>query len=178
MPLNQTTVDAVRAHLDAHIAPHLSGDVSNYAKDRKRCWLEVEAPLGPTRPWLPGVHSEKLWPWLTKVWATRYAGTPDLGLAIHGPSDISWHRDAAYAKPDAMIINLGPCNFLWERQEEQHGDDRADYSTSKSSAVGRFWPSTASTGTQSRLHTQNAGRLSSGNRSNSRATKPQPILVP
>ena len=127
MPLNQTTVGAVRAHLDAHIAPHLSGDVSNYAKNRQRCWLEVEAPLGTTRPWQQGVHSEKLWPWLTKVWESRYDGAPDLGLAIHGPSNISWHRDAAYAKPDAMIINLGPCNFLWERRRNSTGTP-TDYS--------------------------------------------------
>ena len=80
--------DGVRVvvdHLERHVAPHLAPDVSNYAKGRQRAWLEIEAPLGPTQPWCPGLASHRLWPWLVAVWRRIDPGTdPAVGLAIRG----------------------------------------------------------------------------------------------
>ena len=108
--ISDATRDAVVAHLDRHVRPHLSQDVSAYAPGRTRAWLEIEAPLGPYQPWKTGLHSEKLWPWLVKAWQKAYPTTvPHLGLSIYGDVGITWHRDATYACPPAMIVNLGPC---------------------------------------------------------------------
>ena len=110
--LGEATVRDVVAHLERHVAPHLAPDVSNYAKGRERAWLEIEAPLGPTQPWRAGLASERLWPWLTRVWRRFHPDTqPAVGLAIRGDVGIAWHRDAAYARSDALIVNLGPAVF-------------------------------------------------------------------
>ena len=110
--LADATARAVAGHLDRHVAPHLTPDVSNYARGRQRAWLEIEAPLGPTQPWRPGLASDRLWPWLVRVWRRFHpASEPALGLAIRGDVGIAWHRDAAYAKSDALIVNLGPATF-------------------------------------------------------------------
>ena len=117
--LAEATARAVAAHLDRHVAPHLAPDVSSYARGRQRAWLEIEAPLGPTQPWRPGIASERLWPWLVKVWQRLHpASEPALGLAIHGPTGIAWHRDAAYARRDALIVNLGPATFEIDAERE------------------------------------------------------------
>lgn len=106
------TVDALVDHLETHVAPHLAPDVSSYAPGRTRAWLQIEAPLGPTQPWLPGLASARLWPWLVQVWQRRWpASEPDLGLAIRGDHGIAWHRDASYACPGAVIVNFGTCRF-------------------------------------------------------------------
>ena len=110
--LSPPTVAAVVDHLDRHVAPHLAADVSSYAPGRLRAWLETEAPLGPTQPWRPGLASARLWPWLTRVWRRVDPDTdPQLGLAVHGDAGIAWHRDAAYARSEAVLVNLGPCTF-------------------------------------------------------------------
>ena len=110
--LGDATARAVVDHLDRHVAPHLAPDVSNYAGGRRRAWLGIEAPLGPAQPWRPGLASERLWPWLTRVWRRFHPATaPQVGLAIHGDVGIAWHRDAAYAQNDALIVNRGPATF-------------------------------------------------------------------
>ena len=106
------TVRAVAEHLDRHVAPHLAPDISNYSRGRRRAWLEVEAPLGPTQPWRPGLASHRLWPWLVAAWRRIDPDTePQIGLAIHGDTGIAWHRDASYAHTRAVLVNLGPCTF-------------------------------------------------------------------
>lgn len=107
---------ALVEHLDAHVKPHLAPDVSNYAPGRQRAWLEIEAPLGPTRPWRPGLQSARLWPALCAIWHRAYPNTdPDLGLVIHGSTGIEWHRDASYAQAACLLINLGSCVFEIDR---------------------------------------------------------------
>ena len=110
--IDPDTVRTVVDHLDRHVAPHLAPDVSNYARGRQRAWLEIEAPLGPTQPWRPGLASHRLWPWLAAVWRRIHPDTdPQVGLAISGNTGIAWHRDASYAHARAVLVNLGPCTF-------------------------------------------------------------------
>lgn len=117
--LGPDTVDAVLDHLERHVAPHLAPDVSSYAPGRTRAWLQVEAPLGPAQPWRPGLASARLWPWLETVWRRHDPDTlPDLGLAIRGDTGIRWHRDASYARPAAVIVNLGRCVFEIDRDRD------------------------------------------------------------
>ena len=115
--LRPSCILPVLDHLDTHLKPCLSPDVSTYAPGRTRAWLEIEAPLGPTQTWKQGLHSDMLWPWLTRAWQKVWPATaPQLGLAIHGDHGIRWHRDATYACGPCMIVNLGPCTF----QIDQH----------------------------------------------------------
>ena len=117
--IDPDTVRSVVDHLDRHVAPHLSPDVSNYARGRRRAWLQIEAPLGPTQPWRPGLASARLWPWLVRVWRRVHPdGDPQLGLAVHGDTGIAWHRDASYAQPRAVVVNLGPCAFELDRARD------------------------------------------------------------
>ena len=111
--LADATARAVAEHLDRHVAPHLAPDVSNYARGRQRAWLEIEAPLGPTQPWRPGPRLGAALALAGPGLAgdSHPASEPALGLAIRGDVGIAWHRDAAYAKSDAIIVNLGPATF-------------------------------------------------------------------
>ena len=88
--IDPETIRTVVDHLERHVAPHLAPDVSNYAKGRQRAWLQVEAPLGSTQPWRPGLASHRLWPWLAAVWRRIDPDTaPQVGLAIHGDTGIA-----------------------------------------------------------------------------------------
>ena len=125
--IDPDTVRTVVDHLDRHVAPHLAPDVSNYAKGRQRAWLEVEAPLGPTQPWLPGLASHRLWPWLVAVWRRIDPDThPQAGLTVHGSTGIAWHRDASYAHARAVLVNLGPCTFELDRARASANGRPAD----------------------------------------------------
>ncbi len=125
--IDPDTVRTVVDHLERHVAPRLAPDVSNYAKGRQRAWLEVEAPLGPTQPWRPGLASHRLWPWLEAVWRRIDPHTePQVGLAIHGDTGISWHRDASYAHARAALVNLGPCTFELDRTRDSANGRPAD----------------------------------------------------
>lgn len=99
--LSPSTVSAIREHLDS-LAEHLTPDVSRYARGRQRFWLEHEAPLGRTRNWQPGVHSDRLWSWVQR----SFPGV-ELGLAAYGEVGIDPHRDASYADYTAYSVNLG-----------------------------------------------------------------------
>lgn len=89
-------------------------DVSSYAKGRLRCWLPVEPPLGPTRPWLHGHQSPDaaaLFDWATSVIHEHghREFMPDVMLVTDaGPTavGITPHRDASYASYEAWGINL------------------------------------------------------------------------
>ena len=117
--LDPATARDVVEHLDRHLAPHLAPDVSNYARGRRRAWLQVEAPLGPTQPWHTGLASARLWPWLVRVWRRVDPVTdPQVGLAIHGDTGIAWHRDASYAQARALLVNFGPCTFDIDRARD------------------------------------------------------------
>ena len=103
-------VKSITDYLDEVIAQLLTKDVSNYAPGRTRAWLQYEAPLSQSRPWLHGVRDERVWSYVTRTCA-RHGFTPDLGLVSKG-GNISSHRDAFYANFMAMGINLGECT--WE----------------------------------------------------------------
>lgn len=107
-PENQ---ERIRTHLNEMYLEGglLRPDVSNYARGRQRAWLQVEAPLGNTRPWQPGVRDERLWNWiLENIWAEA-----ELGLVAYGQVGIRPHRDASYADYEARSINLGEIEGWW-----------------------------------------------------------------
>ena len=111
--------DTVRDHIDRHVAPHLAPDVSSYAPGRRRAWLQIETPIGPTRPWHPGLASHRLRPWLVAVWRRIDPATePDLGLCTSGATAIPCHRDASCAHPRAVLVYLGPCTLCIDRERD------------------------------------------------------------
>lgn len=117
--IDPDTVRTVRDHLDSHVSPHLAPDVSSYARGRRRAWLQIEAPLGPTQPWRPGLASHRLWPWLVAIWQRIDPRTcPAVGIAIQGDTGIAWHRDASYAQVRAVLVNLEPCAFEIDRDRD------------------------------------------------------------
>ena len=125
--IDPDTVRTVVDHLERHVAPHLAPDVSNYARGRQRAWLQIEAPLGPTQPWRPGLASHRLWPWLAAVWRRIDPDTePQVGLVVHGDTGIAWHRDASYAHARAALVNLGPCTFELDRVRDSGNGRPAD----------------------------------------------------
>ena len=122
--LSPERVRALRALLDAEVRPHLTPDVSSYAKGRTRCWLMWEGPLSKWRGYAPALNKPALWKALCALW--REAGgrdLPDLGLALHGPVGIGAHRDASYAHADAVTVNLGRAE--WGHHPARHGNDPA-----------------------------------------------------
>ena len=82
-------------------------------------------PLGPTQRELPGLKLPALWNELTALWE-RYLpgrGRPETGLCLNGRIGIKVHRDASYARPVCMIINLG--QVLWFCDPDRNG--RSNY---------------------------------------------------
>ena len=115
--LSPTTVGAVTTFLGQHIP--LEKDVSTYAPGRNRGWLNFEGPLSMSRPFVERPCPAKLWEWLTAAWSKAgLAGVPELGLAAHGEVGISLHRDASYAAPEALLINLGGVTWGYEPTRE------------------------------------------------------------
>lgn len=98
--------------MEAHVRPHLVADVSTYARGRTRCWLQREMPLGPTQREKPGLRVPVLWDALTDIWMRHLPGRPETGLACCGEIGITPHRDASYARPVTMSVNLGPAKWF------------------------------------------------------------------
>lgn len=98
-------VQEVIDYLNKNTEAHLGVDVSNYAKGRRRTWLQYEAPLSPSQRWKHGDKDEYLWDFILTTLAP-YGIVPELGLVSKG-GQIDFHRDAAYAEFKAFAINLG-----------------------------------------------------------------------
>ena len=119
------------ALLDRHVKGALSPDVSNYAKGRTRAWLQREMPLGPTQREKPGLIIPELWAALSGIWAKHLPGRPQTGLAVHGRIGIRVHRDASYARPACMNVNLGQA--LWFHDPDRNG--KQDYDTPREKSI-------------------------------------------
>ena len=111
--------------LETHVRPALTPDVSNYARGRVRCWLQREAPLSSRQGWKPGLRVPVLWDEIGRIW--RQAGMPTAephtALAIYGDIGIRPHRDATYAAPMALSVNLGQVRWGWT-PDRGSNDDR------------------------------------------------------
>lgn len=80
---------------------NLKPDVSNYARNRQRYWLQHEWSLNK-RVFLPAVKDKRLW-----TFCKEWMPDADLGLVVHGPVGIQPHRDDSYADWRGVGINLG-----------------------------------------------------------------------
>lgn len=98
--LSQNDIKALTTHLDS-LTPWLEDDVSNYAKGRKRFWLQHEWSL-KDRCFAPAVEDDRLW-----SFCKRMMPTANLGLAVYGSVGISLHRDDSYADYKCTGVNLG-----------------------------------------------------------------------
>jgi hypothetical protein len=92
------------AQLTEHLeqtSERLTPDISSYARNRKRYWLQHEWDL-KQRTFTPAIRDERLWAYC-KYWMPQ----ADLGLVVYGPIGIQPHRDDSYADWRAVGINLG-----------------------------------------------------------------------
>ena len=107
------TVEDIKTFLDKNV--RLEKDHSRYAPGRNRGWLRHEGPLTQSRTFKPHPCPARLWDWLEQVWAkSGMKGLPELGLAAHGQIGIDFHRDATYAAPEALLVNLGGVQWGYE----------------------------------------------------------------
>ena len=111
--------------LETRVRPSLTPDVSNYARGRVRCWLNLEAPLSNRQDWRPGLQVPDLWRHLKTIWQRAGMGgeAPDTALAIYGEIGIRPHRDATYAANLALTVNLGRVRWGWT-PDRGSNDDR------------------------------------------------------
>ena len=115
--LSPTTVADIKSFMATNVP--VEKDVSNYAPGRERGWLQHEGPLSMNRKFQPRPCPTRLWSWLGKIWQSAgYTGLPELGLAAHGDRGISLHRDATYAAPASMLVNLGGVTWGYEPTRE------------------------------------------------------------
>lgn len=108
--IGMTTVHDVVGHLHENVPLQREEEASGsrYAPGRERGWLNHEGPLNDKRTFEPRPTTDRLWSWLVRVWEeSGMPGKPELGLAAFGDKGISFHRDATYAAPIGLIINLG-----------------------------------------------------------------------
>jgi len=111
--ISREKVQEVISYLNQNTEPNLGVDVSNYAKGRRRTWLQYEAPLSPSQRWKQGDKDQYLWDFVLTTMAP-YGVVPELGLVSKG-GQIEFHRDAAYAQFKAFAINLG--KVTWEYRQ-------------------------------------------------------------
>lgn len=111
--ISQENVDSLVEYLNNNYADNLGTDVSNYAKGRRRSWLQYEGPLSDERSFEPGIQDERIWNYVTKL-CSKFDWEPELGLISRG-GKITRHRDAAYADFRSIGINLGKVTWCYER---------------------------------------------------------------
>ena len=98
--INPDNLAQITEHLNSN-RDRLTTDVSSYAKDRQRYWLQHEWDLGK-RTFTPATQDERIWRYC-KTWMPD----ADLGLVVYGPIGITPHRDDSYADWRCVGINLG-----------------------------------------------------------------------
>jgi len=119
--IDQSVVKTMVDYFNEHIDPLLGVDVSNYAKGRRRAWLQYEAPLSAARPWLPGLRDQRIWTYVQTV-CRPHKFSPDVGLVSKG-GVIGPHRDASSLCAHAFSINLGKVTWCFgEEGAEQKVD--------------------------------------------------------
>lgn len=115
--------EKLAAWLEQVVRPHLTPDVSNYARGRLRCWFRTEPPLSPTRPFLPGLPvDDQVWSRLAELveWDFDYALVTYSG--DERAAGIRPHRDASYADYEARAIHIsGECRFDYWMGREAFG---------------------------------------------------------
>jgi hypothetical protein len=119
--------EKIQKWLEDSIRPHLTQDVSNYAKGRLRCWLGIEPALFSPFNIKPAVNVSL--PILTRIreilgWDFQFA------LVTYSGDEeaigISPHRDAGYADYEAYSINVsGEAKFdYWCDRQSFDGSHR------------------------------------------------------
>lgn len=122
--LPSETTERIWAWLENHIGPHLTEDVSSYARGRKRAWLNIEPTLtNPVRE-LPAVYVPEAY---MKALAERIEWEFDYCLVtfsgVLDAKGIAPHRDASYADYEAYGLNVsGTCLFNYWNGRPSFGE--------------------------------------------------------
>jgi hypothetical protein len=108
------TAALIRSDL-AELDKYLTPDVSNYAKGRTRLWIKWQYDLR-NKTIRPAIQpSDRLWTYCQNI--CQIAGfQPDLGLIAKGKTGIALHRDAGYAMPLAVSIQIGRAEWTYDCQ--------------------------------------------------------------
>lgn len=88
---------------------------SSYAYGRRSAWLQFDCPLSMGGHFKPVSTPGRLWDWCERVWEqSGMRGKPEVGLANYGDVGIDLHRDATYAAPDTLLINIGKVHWQYD----------------------------------------------------------------
>ena len=98
--INSENYNSITSHLNQN-KNRLTLDVSTYATNRQRYWLQDEWDL-KNRKFIPGIKDERLW-----NYCKHWMPDADLGLVVYGNVGITEHRDDSYADYRSVGINLG-----------------------------------------------------------------------
>lgn len=101
--LDPDRVKRVIEHITTHLLPLATAERAKCAKGRLNLWLQAE-PNYQSKKYINAHNDPKLWQFCQRIWSNA-----DLAQVYWASNNIgiNWHRDAAYAKADARIINLG-----------------------------------------------------------------------
>jgi len=105
--------------LETYVRPHLTLDVSHYARGRLRCWLGTEPHLGggQARPALD--ISDEAWKWFEQAIGWRFDYALCTFSGAESQTGILPHRDAGYAARQAVGWNIsGTCLFRYWSPDE------------------------------------------------------------
>ena len=103
------------------LVQHMELDVSNYARGRRRLWLNHEIDLRTGQISL-GYQHKTIWKFCQKVYPGCDVGLISFGGSVNGidsTGKIRWHRDHSYAMPKAITINLGDAAFGYGEPERK-----------------------------------------------------------
>lgn len=101
--LHPAQIEKIHTYIHTRLLPMATEEEALCARGRLNLWLQAE-PIYHTRKYRPAHSDERLW----KLCKQIYPGA-DLAQVYfaQGGHGIDWHRDAAYAMPQARILNLG-----------------------------------------------------------------------
>lgn len=95
--------EEIRTYIKTHLLPLATEEQAKCAQGRLNLWLQAE-PNYQTRKYRPAYTDERLWKFCLQVYPQAELAQIYFAIGGHG---IDWHRDAAYAMPEARILNLG-----------------------------------------------------------------------
>jgi hypothetical protein len=101
--LSRETTNHLVDYINERLRPLAKAEQAKCARGRQQLWLQAE-PNYTSRKYMQAYSDSKLWAFCKRIYP--YADLAQIYFA-DGHIGINWHRDAAYAQPDARIINLG-----------------------------------------------------------------------
>lgn len=101
--LSPETTETLNQYIRENLLPLAKEEQAKCATGRLHLWLRAE-PNYVSKRYRPAHEDDYLWSFCQQIYPSAALAQIYFALGGHG---IDWHRDAAFAMPEARIVNLG-----------------------------------------------------------------------